>query len=68
MHEELKERLSLGKRSTDIHEGKAKYDEHNLRHVDEKKALLIQEPIADSMPKRESNEKGKMSLITEHKR
>jgi len=67
VHAELKERLSPGEKSIENHTGKANYDEYIMYHEDELKTLLVEEPIADPVPKKEPNEKDTMSFITEQK-
>ena len=66
MHEGLKGRISPRDKSTDNHTGKANYDEDIMLYEDELKALFIEEPLANSVPKKESNEKYTMSLIINH--
>lgn len=55
--------MSLREKSIDNHIGKANHDEDITFHEDELKASLIEEPIADPVPK-DSKEKDTMSLIT----
>jgi len=68
VHEGLKGRISLREKSTDNHIGKENYDGYVMLHEDELNALLVEEPIANPIPKKESNEKDTMSHINNHER
>lgn len=60
--------LNLREKSTHNHTGEAKYGGYVMLHEDELKALLVEEPIADPIPKKESNEKDTMSHINNKER